>query len=190
MEKSQETLAEAEERFSAIRHEVYRITEETLNEILPINVRFSSITLDATEIADSWVYPEHKQYHAPGWSWAKEARKFKRRPRRVEAAIWVDQPETILCGLVLGRVGKGRMMASIHFLEGNPNVASPLKGQIAQIAIRHLELHAYALGCNTLGIANPRPDLIKFYEALGFRHYIRKGAKVVRLERRVDTQTN
>ncbi|MDR3413582.1 MAG: hypothetical protein P4L87_21950 [Formivibrio sp.] len=59
-------------------------------------------------------------------------------------------------------------MATIHYIESNPELQTPLRGVIAQIAIRYLELHAFALECQIIGMANPVAGLVNFYRDLGF----------------------
>ncbi|UDM18934.1 hypothetical protein [Vogesella sp. XCS3] len=178
-----ETLHEAEVRFSQIRHVVYRQVEKDVYDTVQIAIRLTKITDAAATEADGWRYPRDR---IPGWSWLKEVRKFQRRPKRVEAAIWLDGQGAILCGLVLGRVSRNRVYASIHYLAANPERDTPLTGRIAQVAIRYLELQAAALGCTTLSIAKPVDGLVDFYGELGFTHKVKKGQKLLRLERQLD----
>jgi hypothetical protein len=180
------SLKEAESKFREIRLTVYRVVEQVIHDELGLDIRLASIRECDAEAADNWVYPPGKNNYQPGWSWRKEVKQFQRRPRRVEAAFWVDSPETLLCGLVLGRISNRRIIASLHYIESNPEQQTQLKGNFAQIAVRYLELHAMAAGCSTIAIALPRPTLIEFYKQLGFTHQITKGKKVLRLERRVD----
>lgn len=184
-----ETYLEAEARYRAIRVDVYRVAEKELKEITGLDISFTGITDEIAQEAFNWKYPHQKTGFTPGWSWVAEAKKFRRRPRRVEAAIWVTvDKEKILCGLVLGRISNSRVMATIHFLEGNPEMVTPLSGKVAQVAIRYLELQAVALNCTVIGIANPLPDLVSFYGDLGFSKSITKGTKVKRLERGLGTK--
>ena len=73
-----------------------------------------------------------------------------------------------LCGLVLGRISRNRVYASIHYLAANPEQETPLSGVFAQLAVRYLELQAVALGCTMLSIAKPVESLVNFYGTLGF----------------------
>lgn len=181
-----ETREQAEARFAEIRHSVYRQIEDELRD-QNINVNFRKITHDAAERAHRWQYPSHLQHRVPGWNWLKEVKSFQRRPKRVEAAIWDGSgPNSLLCGLVLGRVSRNKVCASIHYLESNPERETPLSGIFAQIATRYLELQAAALGCKELSINKPHPDLLDFYDELGFKRRVTKGRTVVRVERLLD----
>ncbi|MDH0342104.1 hypothetical protein [Chromobacterium haemolyticum] len=185
--KTKEPLRDAEARYSLIRGEVYRIAAAACLWEMQQKVLFTSITEETARRADKWVYPPERSHHQPGWGWLKELKKFKRRPRRIEAAIWSldDDGGQVLCGLVLGRVSNSRIIASITYLEGNPEQPNPLAGVVAQLAIRYLQIHATALHCTVLGINQPRPDLVEFYRELGFSRKIEKKGKVFRLEREV-----
>lgn len=179
-----ESLHEAENRFSQIRHMVYRQVERDIGDAISHTIRLTGISDDAAKMADQWRYAHDR---IPGWSWSREVRKFHRRPRRVEAAIWAtynNQPPR-LCGLVLGRISRNRVYASIHYLATNPEQETPLSGVFAQLAVRYLELQAVALGCTMLSIAKPVESLVNFYGTLGFTHCVKKGQKIVRLERRL-----
>ncbi len=181
-----EKFADAEKRWSLERHEVYRETESDLLQALGLAVKLGPITDDVAKQAASWLYPKGRKDHSPGWHWAKEARRIKRRPRRLEAAIWwiEDGITDVLCGLVIGRISNNRVMATIHFLESSPSQNNPLAGKVAQIAIRYMELHAVATNCSIIGISNPAPDLIAFYKkTLRATRQITKGEKITRLER-------
>jgi hypothetical protein len=112
-----------------------------------------------------------------GWDWAKLLNSFRRRPRHVELAVWVDQ---ILCALLLGRVSDNRVVATIYFLERRP-LDNPLAGSIALIATRYIETLALLLGCKQAALDSPLPDLIDFYAKLGYIGATKKGRKVIRL---------
>ena len=79
-----ESLHEAENRFSQIRHMVYRQVERDIGDAISHTIRLTGISDDAARMADQWRYAHDR---IPGWSWSREVRKFHRRPRRVEAAF-------------------------------------------------------------------------------------------------------
>jgi hypothetical protein len=120
----------------------------------------------------------------PKWDWADAILKYRRKPRRVELAIWHKQQ---LCGLVMGRVSARRIVASIHLIEASPN-DHPLSGSITLIATRYLSTLAGVLSCKETSIDRPEPSLIEWYERLGFKHRVVRGKKVVRLMRSEDFQ--
>lgn len=93
------------------------------------SVRLDDITEDALSQTRSWrrILPMAKQ---TTWDWTKLVKSFRRRPRHIELAIWVDH---ILCGLLVGRISDKRIVATIYFMEGRP-LDNPLTGSVARIA--------------------------------------------------------
>jgi hypothetical protein len=130
--------------------------------------------------ADQWTVGEF----VPGWLWAKEVTRARRRPRRVEAAVYAERTDgpAVLCGLILGRVSNSRVVASIHLLSRAPE-PNPLKGRVAKIAVRYLEFCAAAFGCTIASLQRPVPELIGFYKELGFQREVKKKGRIERLER-------
>ncbi len=130
-------------------------------------VRLDDIDKNALEQARIWRRKYHvlkKQVHEPGWDWKKEYYAGRRRSTHVDLAIWHD---TALCGLMIGQVSQGRVNATIHFLESDPE-QNPLKGKIADIATRYIEALASLLGCEFAILSNPIPELVDFYKDLGY----------------------
>lgn len=81
----------------------------------------------------------------------------------------------MLCALAVGRVSKGRMIASIHYLQSNP-ASHGLEGEIGRIATAYLLALATQLRCSEIALNRPVPELVRYYEKLGFtRHVHRKG---------------
>lgn len=172
--------AESEEKYRDARSLARALVEPEVQALTRIQVRLTDIDYSALMAADAWrsAYSSAgKSVHAPGWDWYKEARRFGRRARRVELAIWVDET---LCGLALGRVSDRRVVATIHLLEGNP-IGNPLGGKVISIATRFLEVLAVTLGCREAAIASPIPALISRYRSVGFVKEMTKGKRVVRL---------
>lgn len=133
------------------------------------NVRLASIDKATLDMAKAW----RKKYIAPkiqnrepGWRWEDEYYKRARRSSFVSLAIWSSET---LCGLMIGQVSDGRLNATIHFLEGAPE-GNPLKGHVVDIATRFIEAVAALVGCQTISISRPFPELIKYYKAYGYTH--------------------
>jgi hypothetical protein len=153
-----------------------------IKESINIDVKLSDIDYSALDIASTWrenysVFG--RELHEPRWDWNKELRKFRRRPRRVELAIW---SETQLCGLVLGRISDRCVVATIHLIEANPE-NHPLKKMITPISAQYLGILAASIGAKEISIESPVPDLIEFYKQLGFDREIKKGKKILRLKK-------
>lgn len=152
-----------------------------LAELSASHIRLSDITQQALDQATQWsdIYTGKRKSHRPSWSWQKEVQYYRRRPRRIELAIWVDPT---LCGLVLGRISSHRVVASIHLLEANPDV-HPLRGNVAVIASRFLEAMAVLTGCRESAIERPVHDLVPFYKDLGFVKAETRKKCIVRLKK-------
>jgi hypothetical protein len=134
--------------------------------------------------ADRWTFGTF----VPGWSWERELTRARRRPRRIEAAVYTRGADGSgqLAGLVLGRISNGHVVASIHFLGRAPG-PNPLQGQFARVATRYLEFCAAAFACSTAALQSPIPELVEYYKALGFTRVITKKGKIARLEQDLST---
>lgn len=165
----------AEERYRSIRNMANQDAERRLSQLMGISIHLCEISEAALAVADDW----------PNWSWRKEVKRFRRRPRRIECAVWLDmENEKQLAALILGRISDRKIVATIHFLERNP-VATTLEGLVGPLATRYLEIQAAAFGCKFISINDPLSELIEFYKALGFTQVIEKNKKVVRLLQRL-----
>ncbi|AZG17255.1 hypothetical protein [Cupriavidus pauculus] len=72
-------------------------------------------------------------------------------------------------------------MSRIHLLSRAPE-PTPLKGQVAKVAIRNLEFCAAAFGCTMASLQRPVPELVSYYKELGFHREVKKKGKIERLE--------
>lgn len=174
----------AEADYREARLKAMMLVEPEVQQMTGLNVGLKDIDSNAIQAAESWRsgYAEvDRATHEPGWDWAKQLKKFRRRPRRVELAIWVDEH---LCGLALGRISDRCIVATIHFLEGNP-IDNPLQGKVIPIATRYLEVLALGLGCKEASVELPLPDLISVYKEMGFVREVTKGQKILRLKKAV-----
>lgn len=172
----------AEEGYRLIRKQAMQTLEPELQETLGLPVSLTDITVSALTQALTWggrYAAANMECRQPGWDWDKVLRKFRRRPRRVELAIWVADD---LCGLALGRISDRCVVATIHFIEGNPG-GHPLRGRVLPVAVRFLEVLAASLEVKEVSIEQPVPELIEYYKRLGFIHPTTKGRKVLRLKK-------
>jgi hypothetical protein len=166
MHKSANESADA---YKVLRQQARDLVWAYLEPIVPLGTSLSDLNDDAVAQANEW----------GGFRWGYIAKKFQRRPRRVELAIWYDG---VLCGIACGRVSNRRIVASIHYLESNPSM-HPLRGSIAAIATRFLDTMALLAGCSEASIQNPVQPLIEFYKALGYVRETTRGCKVLRLNK-------
>ncbi|WP_083384866.1 hypothetical protein [Cupriavidus sp. USMAHM13] len=172
--------ADAEQRCALRRELAGQSAAEALSVELGLQVTFRPISRRDVLDADKWTLDGF----IPGWSWDRELTRARRRPRRVEAAVYSEAPGAppILCGLILGRISNSHVVASIHLLSRAPD-PNPLKGQVAKVAIRYLEFCAAAFGCTVASLQRPIPELVAYYKALGFHREVKKKGKIDRLER-------
>ncbi|MDQ4685486.1 hypothetical protein [Janthinobacterium lividum] len=178
------TRAESEEKYREARLVAMATLEPEVRHLTGLEVRLMEIDLVALAATEVWraAYSDVGRLdHVPGWDWYKEARRFGRRSRRLELAIWVGDT---LCGLALGRISDRRVVATIHLLEGNPT-GNPLGGKVILIATRFLEVLALALGCREAAIDSPVSGLVARYQSAGFVKEVTKGKKIVRLAKSV-----
>lgn len=176
--------AESEEKYREARSVAMAIVEPEVREITGLDVKLIPIDHAALAAAEAWrsAYGDvGRLAHQPRWDWYNEARRFGRRTRRVEVAIWAGDT---LCGLALGRISDSRIVATIHLLEGNP-LANPLGGKVIAIATRFLEVLAVTIGCKEAAIDSPLPALVDRYRLVGFVKEVTKGKKIVRLSKSI-----
>ena len=122
------------------------------------NVRFEPITAAAIEKCHLWegaaIYPWD---HIPDWK-RKDAKGF-------DLAIWYGPN---LCGLCYATPRRSAICLKIVLLQGDPDRFHPLRGLIAQIAILAADFYARMLGCKGIEIQEPDPNVIFYYQDLGF----------------------
>jgi len=169
----------AEERYRAIRQQARNTVQSELQEISGQDIRLTEITESALEAVDRWrLAPTARA----GWSWRREVLKFRRRPRRVEVAMWHTQT---LCGLALGRISDKCVIATIHYIESNPE-GNPLAGAVVPYITRYLQVLAYGLGCKEVSIEQPVEALVPYYTSMGFTKLVTKGKRVIRQKMNLD----
>lgn len=173
---------EAEYRYAEIRQAVRAMVEPDVQELTRLPIKLADITLEAVEIADGWHPTYANSDRTPGWSWRSEYLRFRRRPRRVELALWHGET---LCGLALGRISDRCVVATIHLIESNPSDDNPLDSLVAAIVSRFLETLGVRLGCTEVSIEAPVPALLDHYRSLGFTREVSKGKRVIRLKKRL-----
>lgn len=176
-----ETVLEKEKKYRSYRDDAALKSLPVIKDFIGLDVRLSDINSEALRQATLWrsAYIGKLASHKPGWDWGKEINKIRRRPRRIELAIWMSDT---LCGIVIGRVSAKRVVASIHLIEASPN-PTQLTGNILTIATIWLNSFAILLGCTQTAIDRPIQDLVDFYMKLGFDHVKSRGNKTLRLEK-------
>lgn len=168
---------EAEARFGILRAKSYGLAEDAFRVRFP-DIRLGKITHEAATLADEWSAASRSS-HQIGWSWVREHRRFRAHPRRVELAIW-EGPD-LLCALSLGKVSKGRINATIHLLQANPDRPPGFKGEIGVMVVEYLRIYALVSECKIMVIDSPLKGLVGYYKGLGFQNEIKKGQRVTRL---------
>lgn len=182
MDKS--TYGQALARYRDLRREVQQFVERESQELYEQGLRLTDITKEALDAADKWRndYAGSQLTRRPGWDWEKTNARFSKRARKIEAALWFQDS---LQGLAVGHISRGRLVATIHYMESRP-VANPLKGTVAVIMTRFLELMATRLGCKMTSLENPVEALVDYYaKELGYIQRVEKHNRVLRLQKPV-----
>lgn len=164
----------AETRHLRLRNEACRVVVNELKALYP-HLQLSDIDTDAVAQARRWAEApcatRRRRPYVP-WDWQELWRRFRNHACRVDLAI---RDAEVLCALAVGRVSKGRMVASIHYLQSNP-ASHDLQGEAGRIATAYLLALATQLRCGEIALNRPVPELVAYYERLGFtRHVHRKG---------------
>jgi hypothetical protein len=92
-------------------------------------------------------------------------RRYCKKPRNFHCALWYGD---VLCGLAVGRLSQAHEALSLHFMEGSPDPAHPLRGNVAEIVFGCATLYAAAVGARCVLLRNPDPALETYYAELGF----------------------
>lgn len=169
----------AHERYAALRHAAYAATLGGMDGV-PAKTMLTPISTRAVEAFQlQWRGPHWTG--AGGWPWTLLARRFARKPRAFHAALWHD---SMLCGMCVGRVSKGRKHLTLHYLESSPNPDHPLRSLITPIMFEAALRYALALGVEKVLLRDPSPMLIPRYRKFGFG-VVGNARKPVYLERRL-----
>ena len=108
---------------------------------------------------------------AGGWDWPRLVAGMPRRAAVLPLAMWYGED---LCGLSLGhasrsRSGGVRHTVSLTYAERRPDPpAVPLRGFVIPLAVAVAQNYGYAVGASRLLLRNPDPDVVWYYEVLGF----------------------
>ncbi|HEX8697083.1 MAG TPA: hypothetical protein VF746_31985 [Longimicrobium sp.] len=108
---------------------------------------------------------------AGGWNWPDLVALQPRRAALLPLAIWYG-PD--LCGLALGhasRPGSGgvRHTVTLTYVERRPEPPSvPLRGKVVPLAVAVARSYGLALGAKRLRLRYPDPNLLQYYQLLGF----------------------
>jgi len=121
-------------------------------------VRFELITAAAITACLPWldaaIYPWES---VPNWK-CKD-------PKGLDLAIWSGQK---LCGLCYATPRKSTICIKIVLLQSHPDRSHPLRGLIAPMALLAADTYARIIGCNEIEIQEPDPNVVPYYQKLGF----------------------
>ena len=165
-----------------MRRDAATVAAETLTLELGFPVAIREISDAAAEEALGWSYSGSRSDHVPGWSWPVEVRRYRSRPRRLDAAFYLESEDgPRLWGLVLGRISNSRVVASIHYIERAPDQATG--AAFVDAASRYMQFVAAAARCRIYAINRPHPDLVAYYRDKGYHRELTRGSRLIRLER-------
>ncbi|HEV7589403.1 MAG TPA: hypothetical protein VGO40_14905 [Longimicrobium sp.] len=164
---------QAKGRHAAARLEAYEATrEDAIANGLGSLLRLADIdgrALDAWR--QSWAGRVHQDIDAGEWNWPALVDQLPRRAAVLPLAIWHGSD---LCGLTLGHASRHRAAGVRHTVtlthaERRPEPPEvPLRGHIIPIAVAVARNYGLALGATRLRLAYPDPNLLRYYELLGF----------------------
>lgn len=121
-----------------------------------------------------------------GWNWRNLTEEFRSDPAAFKTALWSGE---VLCGMALGhpshRTTKGnRERLSIHYMEGNPDPAHPLKRRVAPLLLAAAEVYGRDLGASAIRLIDAIPGVLPLYLQLGFA-VVRTGSGIVYCEKEI-----
>ncbi|HET7233738.1 MAG TPA: hypothetical protein VFJ16_27255 [Longimicrobium sp.] len=163
--------AYAKLRYARIRQAVYTVVREdaVVRQITRSPFRLADVDGRALAAWErTWQSPHPND--SGGWNWRLVADEFRSDPAVLKVALWSG---SVLCGLAFGRPShrtkRGtRSILSIHYMEGNPDPAHPLKGSVAALLVTTAEIYGRELGASSIRMVDALPGVIPVYLALGF----------------------
>jgi hypothetical protein len=157
-------FAYAHVRYAAIRNAAFAATLRGMDEVSRETTLTALSPLAVRAFQHQWRSPHWSG--AGNWSWTLLARRFARKPRSFHAALWCG---SVLCGLCVGRVSKGREHLTLHYMESSPSPVHPLRGMVMPIMFEAALRYALALDVKKLVLREPLPGMISRYREFGFR---------------------
>jgi hypothetical protein len=121
-------------------------------------VRFDPITPAAITACLPWL-------EAALFPWESVSNWKCKDAKGLDLAIWYEQK---LCGLCYATPRKSAICIKIILLQGHPDRSHPLRGLIAPMALLATDTYARMLGCKEIEIQDPGPNVVPYYQNLGF----------------------
>lgn len=143
---------------------IERLLTQILPAVDPHAVLCAPIDGDALNAWTQQWRPHHRVSQPGGWRWPEQCQAFRNVYNRFELALWHGDS---LCGLAIGRPSRGRQALSVHLLEGCP-APHPLKGAVRFCIMEAAQAYAEELECRELRLIRPLPDVLPYYERMGF----------------------
>jgi hypothetical protein len=184
----QHGYAAARARHAAVREEAYEAArdEAILEGVSGPELRIADIDAQAMHAwRNTWtgVHPSG----AGRWNWPALVEQLPHRPAVLPVAIWYGND---LCGLALGqasrrRSGGIRHTVSLTFVERRPAPPPvPLRRRVVYLAVTVARAYGLSVGARRLRLRNPDPNLLWFYELLGFA-VVRAGGRDIYCEQEI-----
>jgi len=121
-------------------------------------LKFDPITSAAIDACHLWegaaIYPWDK---IPDWKCKDD--------KGLDLAIWYEQK---LCGLCYATPRRSTICVKVILLQGHPDKMHPLRGWIAPMSLLAIDFYARMLGCKEIEIQDPDPNVVFYYQELGF----------------------
>lgn len=109
---------------------------------------------------------KHKTEGDMRFDWEKLIEYFRTRPKRFEAAAWVEDD---LLGVAFGLPSDGPDNVTLHYMERMPGM-DEIKGHMGYMALDAMNNYAKMMGKSRLRVKRPRETDVSLFESLGFRH--------------------
>jgi hypothetical protein len=179
---------DAKARHARRRLQAYAITRETaiLKEAMSPDLRLADIDPQTLEVWKATWMGTHPS-GTGRWNWPALVERLPRRAAVLPLAIWHGSDR---CGLALGYPSRRRATGVRHTMtlthvERRPEPPDvSLRGNVIPLAVAAAENYGLAAGATRLLLRCPDPNLLWYYESLGFE-VAWKGNKPVYCEREI-----
>jgi hypothetical protein len=149
--------------YRAVRLAALQATEDLASpRFVPTPVHLNLIAATALEaFGDQWQGHPSRRYAWPWPTMVDDIRESE--AARFEVAVWGGDA---LCGLAIGRTRQ--TFCRVDYLEGSPVPNHPLRGSVAVLVSGAVIAYATALGREEIRLVDPIPEVVPYYETLGF----------------------
>ncbi|MGF6459404.1 hypothetical protein ABIA55_004868 [Pseudomonas frederiksbergensis] len=136
-----------------------------VKDIAPQASKFDESALKFDPITSAAIDACHLWEGAAIYPWDKIQDWKCKDDKGLDLAIWYEQK---LCGLCYATPRRSTICVKVILLQGHPDKMHPLRGWIAPMALSVTDVYARMLGCKEIEIQDPDPNVVFYYQQLGF----------------------